>query len=51
MMTGLQASMKEGLRDDRPARQMSCLQASLQDGKSDGIQAGRHAGWHCIHCE
>jgi hypothetical protein len=55
MLSCWQASKTDCLSDDMTARRMSCLQASLQDGKPDvmqaGMKAGRHDGWHCIHCE
>jgi hypothetical protein len=55
MLSYWQASKTDCLSDGMTASWMSCLQASLQDGKPDvmqaGMKAGRHDGWHCIHCE
>jgi hypothetical protein len=55
MISCWQASKTDCFVYDMTASQISCLQASLQDGLSDVMQAGIHAGWqdgwHCIHCE
>jgi hypothetical protein len=51
MLTCFHAGKKDCMLEGMTAIKMSCLQASLQDGLPDVMQAGWKDGWHCIHCE